>query len=66
MPRTTVYIRNEDWEKWKILPNKSEIISKAINKESINIQVPNKIYTYQEIVAEKKDKEDGLHYEPME
>lgn len=31
MPRTTVYIRDEDWDKWKSISNKSELISKAIN-----------------------------------
>ena len=31
MPRTTVYIRNEDWAKWKAVGNKSELISQSLN-----------------------------------
>ena len=33
MPRTTVYIRNEDWEKWKALENKSEAISRLLREK---------------------------------
>ena len=36
MPRTTVYIRNDDWEKWKLIGNKSELISEAINRSVIS------------------------------
>ena len=33
MPRTTVYIRNEDWDKWKALENKSEAISMLLREK---------------------------------
>lgn len=36
MPRTTVYIRDKDWEKWKIIENKAELISQAINRSVIS------------------------------
>ncbi len=39
MPRTTVYIRNEDYEKWKLIKNKSEMISQAINRSEISSMV---------------------------
>lgn len=32
MPKTTVYIRDKDWDKWKVIANKAEMISKAINQ----------------------------------
>lgn len=35
MPRTTVYIRNDDWEHWKLIGNKSGLISEAINRSTI-------------------------------
>ena len=36
MPKITVYIRNDDYIKWKQVPNKSEFISAALNdKEPI-------------------------------
>lgn len=31
MPQVTVYIREQDLEKWKALPKKSEFIHKALN-----------------------------------
>lgn len=30
MPRVDVWIRKEDWEKWKAITNKPEFISQAI------------------------------------
>lgn len=31
MPNVTVYIRNEDYEKWKALPHKAKYVSMMIN-----------------------------------
>lgn len=31
MPRVTQYIRDEDFDKWKAVPNKSEFIHNALN-----------------------------------
>lgn len=32
MPRVTIYIRDEDWNKWQSIENKPEFLSEAINK----------------------------------
>lgn len=50
MPRTTVYIRNEDWEKWKVVSNKSQLISEALNKSVIHaVERRGKVMTEQHI-----------------
>lgn len=35
MPQQTVYIRNDDMEKWKSLPNKAEFISNHLNNRQV-------------------------------
>lgn len=35
MPRTTVYIRKEDWDKWQATENKSELISQALGRSVV-------------------------------
>lgn len=30
MPRANIYIRNEDWEKWKEIPDKSRWVAAAL------------------------------------
>lgn len=52
MPRTTVYIRNDDLEKWKLIENKAELISQAINRSIIQpvIKKSGEIKTRQTIV----------------
>ena len=37
MPRASIWIRNEDWEKWQEIDNKSLLISRAIN-QAIKVQ----------------------------
>ena len=32
MPKVTLYIREDDFEKWKLIKNKSELVSQAINR----------------------------------
>lgn len=32
MPRVNIYIRNEDYEKWKSIPGKPEFIHEAIDE----------------------------------
>jgi hypothetical protein len=32
MPRATVWIRTQDWDKWGRVQNKSELVSQAINR----------------------------------
>lgn len=53
MPRTTVYIRNEDWDKWKLIENKSELLSQAINRSVISpvVKKNGKVKTKQYIEA---------------
>ena len=34
MPQTTVYIRKDDWEDWKRVPNKSEFIAMALDRRA--------------------------------
>lgn len=36
MPRVTLYIRDNDYDKWKLIKNKSELVSQAINRSEIN------------------------------
>ena len=31
MPKVTLYIREDDYDKWKLIKNKSELVSQAIN-----------------------------------
>lgn len=37
MPRASVWIRNDDWEKWQLIDNKAELISQAINRSEITV-----------------------------
>lgn len=36
MPRVTVYIREDDYEKWKLVENKAELVSQAINRSVLS------------------------------
>lgn len=49
MPRTTVYIRNDDYEKWKNIENKSELISEAINR-SLSYSSPEDNYHERHVI----------------
>jgi hypothetical protein len=53
MPRTTVYIRNDDLAKWKLIENKAELISQAINRSVITplLKENGQIKTVQEVIA---------------
>lgn len=33
MPKVTLYIREDDYDKWKLIKNKSELVSQAINQK---------------------------------
>ena len=59
MPRTTIYIRNEDYDKWKLIENKSELISQAINRSVITPIVKDNgtVNTHQEIPIESLERE---------
>lgn len=37
MPRVTLYIRDSDYEKWKLIDNKAELVSQAINRSVISV-----------------------------
>ena len=37
MPRASVWIRNDDWDKWQLIDNKVELISQAINRSEIQM-----------------------------
>lgn len=52
MPRVTLYIRDSDYDKWKLIENKSELVSQAINRSVISVvEKPNgKLMTNQEIL----------------
>jgi len=36
MPRVTLYIREDDYDKWKLIKNKAELVSQAINRSEIH------------------------------
>ena len=38
MPKVTLYIREDDFEKWKLIKNKSELVSQAINRSEITVE----------------------------
>ena len=40
MPQITVYIRNEDLDKWKALPNKAQAVRDMLNKTSTTTKQP--------------------------
>lgn len=37
MPRASVWIRNDDWDKWQLIDNKAELLSQAINRSEITV-----------------------------
>ena len=39
MPQVTVYIREEDLEKWKAIPKKAEFVHHAINLEHVQEKI---------------------------
>lgn len=53
MPQVHLYIRNEDVEKWKALPNKSEFVHNALNsvtaKDVADISLSGRVKLYDEI-----------------
>lgn len=52
MPQATVYVRNEDWDKWKSLDNKAEAISRLLNEKGV---IPSPRPEKREVLPEKKE-----------
>lgn len=48
MPNVTLYVRQDDLEKWKLIENKTELVSQAINRS---------------VITPTKNKETPLHHE---
>lgn len=52
MPHVNIWVRKDDWSKWKLIDNKSELISQAINRSVITpvIKKTGKIKTNQQVI----------------
>lgn len=62
MPRVTIHIRNEDWDKWTAIPSVPEWLHSHLNEEK-----PFRAQTLNEQVQTVRKIEDSEpHYENME
>lgn len=63
MPQVTVYVRQEDLDKWKAIDRKSEFIHQALNKTASSPSARNKVNELKESTGIMTA--DEIKYEPL-